>query len=316
MKLLLLLLVSLSVLAADPPRPLVRVGQLRVSGAVYREEYPGALESLLKHVSQNTNINLDTVPVDLANFQDPRLAECPFVYANLASREWQFEPAEAEALRKYLENGGFLYIDAGITASFLRGTRMAQHHSYAEWEAAPELKQAFAKLFPANPFTPLKRTDPLYSAFYQGLPDTSLLPISVREYTIREKWPDGTYSAVALRLRGRIAVLCTPIVAMGWARNSIGQWQTNIQFRILETTAGLQESLGKAAYGGERFEVAREDAAKDIVFCQEPGTPAWCQHPDGSLRIFRYYSSAQISDFAHQFYTRLGTNILVYALCQ
>jgi len=30
--------------------------------------------------------------------------------------------------------------------------------------------------------------------------------------------------------------------------------------------------------------------------------------------VFRYYASREISDFAHVFYTRLGTNILLYAL--
>ena len=60
--------------------------------------------------------------------------------------------------------------------------------------------------------------------------------------------------------------------------------------------------------------MTREDGGKDIIYCQEAALPAWAQAPDGNWRVFRYYASQEISDFAHQFYTQLGTNIIVYAL--
>ena len=304
--------------AQKATRPEVRIGYMTGDGTRYMRNYPGALNSLLEHVAKETNINVSTTPIEMANFADERMAECPFIYANFAERDkWVFSDEEKHALKAYLENGGFLYIDAGINAAFLREhPEYGQHHSYAEWDASPELKEAFADLFPGRTFAPLKRSDPLFHVFYEGLPDTSLLPDSVREYTIREKWPDGTYSAVALRLKGRIAVLCTPIVAMGWARNSLGQWQTTIRFRVLESTEGLDELLKTAAYGGVRFEVVREDNDKDIIYCQEAATPAWANEPGNKWRVFRYYGSREISDFAHVFYTRLGTNILVHALTQ
>ncbi len=109
-------------------------------------------------------------------------------------------------------------------------------------------------------------------------------------------------------------MLVTPIVAMGWGKNSLNQWETTIRFRILEGSKGLPELLANAAYSGPRFEVVREDGGKDVIYCQEGALPAWAQEPDGNWRVFRYYSSQEISDFAHVFYTRLGSNILVHAL--
>ena len=61
---------------------------------------------------------------------------------------------------------------------------------------------------------------------------------------------------------------------MGWGKNRLGQWDTTIRFRVLEETTGLDAYLGNAAYGGAKFEVAREDGAKDIIYCQEEA----CRH--------------------------------------
>ena len=295
---------------------LARIAQFSEDAQAMYRNYPNALPSLLRHINQKTSFKVLPEPVIISDFSDERLRQCPFLYVNFADRkEWNFSDAEIRGLREYLERGGFMYIDAGITASFLREhPNLGQHHSYAEWEACPEINQAFKQVFPELEFQALKRSDSLFSAFYQGLPDTSLLPDSVRSYTEQEKWPDGTYSAVALRLKGRIAVLVTPIVAMGWAKNSLEQWETYIRFRILEGNEKLPEMLATAAYSGPKFEVTREDGGKDIIYCQEGALPAWVQEPDGNWRIFRYYASQEISDFAHQFYTQLGTNIIVYAL--
>jgi hypothetical protein len=254
--------------------------------------------------------------VILESFEDDRVFEFPFIYANFADREdWTFTPLERQNLRSYLERGGFLFIDAGINAEFLReSAELGQHHSFAEWDACPAIKDAFADVIPDRTFRPLPRSHQLFRSFYQGLPDTGILPDTVRTFVEQEKWPDGTYSAVALHVNDRIAVLVTPIIAMGWGRNSLGGWVTTIRFRVRETTDGLSDYIQNAAYTGARFEVTREDGAKDVIYCQEGALPAWAEEPDGRWRVFRYYGSREISDFAHEFYTRLGTNILVYAL--
>ena len=163
----------------------LRIGQLLADGGLHRGYYPNALPSLLRHIRETTTANVAEEPVLLADFSDARLFELPFVYVNCADRpDWTFTEAEKTALKSYLLRGGFLYIDAGITAAFLREhPEYGQHHSYAEWEASPEIKAAFKTVFPDEEFETLKRSDELYRTFYSGLPDTSLLPDTVRSYT-------------------------------------------------------------------------------------------------------------------------------------
>lgn len=297
------------------PAPEIRVARL-VPGSAMHQRYPNALPSLLQEMNAVTTTNAASQPAILESFEDPRLFSFPFVYANFADREsWEFTETEQARLREYLTRGGFLFIDAGITAEFLRDNPLfGQHHSFGEWQAHPALQDAFAEVLPGREFKPLGRSHDLYRVFYQGLPDPSNLPDTVRDFVVEEKWPDGTYSAVGLHVNDRLAVLATPIIAMGWGRHSWGEWITTIGFRIREGAEGLSERLATAAYSGERFEVRRLDSRTDIIYCQEPAKPAWVEEPDGTWRVFRYYHSTEISDYAHLFYTRLGINILTYAL--
>ncbi len=298
--------------AAKPPA--TRLLRL-VDGQAIRRRYPYALPTLLKAVNERTTLHMDEQPAIISSFEDEAIFQAPFIFVNFADRQdWTFSPLERQNLKAYLEGGGFIFVDAGISAEFLRGdTRHGQHHSFAEWDAAPQLKEAFATVFPGKPFQPLKRSHPLFRCFYKGLPDSGNLPDTVRDFVVNEKWPDGTYSAVALHLDGRIAVLAMPIISMGWGKDPFGNWASTISFRIRESAEGLSERLETAAYSGERFETVREDTRKDIIYCQKKALPAWVQEPDGHWRVFRYYQSREISDFAHVFYTRLGINILVYA---
>ena len=91
-------------------------------------------------------------------------------FQSITDREdWTFTPEETENLRGYLERGGFIYVDAGITAAFLRDRpELGQHHSYAEWEASPELKEAFKPVFPNHEFQTLRRSDPLVKKRFQN----------------------------------------------------------------------------------------------------------------------------------------------------
>ncbi|MEM9227263.1 MAG: DUF4159 domain-containing protein, partial [Verrucomicrobiota bacterium] len=225
--------------------------------------------------------------------------------------------AEKESLKAFLDRGGFIFIDAGITASFLReGGVQGQFHSFAEWRVTPELEEAFGSIYPGKTFLPLPRSHDLFRSYYAGLPDDNTLPETVREFVVNEKWPQGTYAAMGLNIDGRLAVLAMPILAMGWGKNDFDQWTTFIGFRIREGAEGLSERLAEAAHTGTSFEVVREDGRKDVVYTQEAAMPAWVQEPDGTWRLFRYYYTQEISDYAHTFYTRLGVNIFVYAYTQ
>ncbi len=281
-----------------------------------QRNYPYGLSTLLRYISDKTSIKLDSEPDIVNSFADPAIFNYPFIYVNGADRpDWNFTRKEKKNIRKYLMRGGFVYIDAGISASFLRqDSRYGQHHSFAEWEERPVIRDAFKSVFPTRKFRPLKRSHPIYRSFYKGLPDPATLPDTVRNFVVKEKWPQGSYSAVALTLNQRVAVLCTPIIAMGWGRNYLGNWATTIGFRIRESAKDLGAYLDTAAYSGQRFETRREDGAKDIVYCQERAVPAWVHEPGDRWRVFRYYHSREISEFAHVFYTQLGVNFMVYAL--
>lgn len=312
----LLLLLTGALRARDSAPPArVRVAQIMAPSVRFRN-YPDALPSLLRELAARSTVPVDPEPAVLPSFAEPGLFNYPFAYVNFADREdWAFSSAEQANIRDYLERGGFIFVDAGISAEFLRGdASYGQHHSFAEWRAHPDLQAAFAAIWPEKQFAPLPRRHPLFRSLYQGLPEAAELPDTVRDFVVEEKWPEGTYSAVGLEVKGRLAVLAMPIIAMGWGRDQLGNWRTTIGFRIRESAPGLDDVLQTAAYSGRRFEVAREDGAVDVVYCQADAMPAWVREPEGRWRVFRYYHSSEISDFAHRFYTRLGLNILVYAL--
>ena len=293
----------------------VRVAQL-IQGKTLFRNYPNALPTLLDEINKRTSIKVDLDPAILPSLEDAEMFNFPFIYVNFADRkDWVFSPIEQKNLKRYLERGGFIFIDAGINAEFLRkDVRHGQHHSFADWEVSPEIKQAFSTVFPEKQFKPLERDHSIFGSFYQGLPDPSNLPDTVRDFVVNEKWPHGTYSAVVLTVKGRIAVLATPIISMGWGKNQLGNWSTNIRFRIREGVSGLSEYLETAAYSGARYEGTREDGNKDLIYCQKEALPAWVKEPGEKWRVFRYYQSREISDYAHAFYTQLGLNIIAYAL--
>ncbi len=298
-----------------PPEDSWQIAQV-VEGDPFQRFYPGALTSLLEEINRTTTLRFDPDPVILSDFEDPELFQYPIVYVNFGDRsDWTLSETEQENLRRYLERGGFLFIDAGISAEFLRGeTAHGQRHSFAEWEAIPELDAAFAEVFPDRSFEPLSRAHPVFRSFYSGLPDASSLPEAIRDYVRNEKWPQGTYSFLGLTINGRLAVLATPIIAMGWGRNELGQWTNPIGFRVRESAEGMSDHLRQAAYSGPLFTVTREDGLVDRIYCQPDTIPAWVQEPNGRFRIFRYYHSTEISDYAHTFYTRLGVNVFMHIL--
>jgi len=296
----------------------IRIVQL-VQGSPLRRNYPSALPTLLEHLAEETTLNVSPDPVFIESFDDPRIFEHAFIYVNFADRkDWVLSETEKSSLKRFLQRGGFLYIDAGINASFLRekNAHLGQFHSFAEWQVSPEVSAAFEEIFPQKNFRPIPRSDDLFRAYHVGLPDTSVLPITVRDFVVNEKWPQGTYAAMGLHIDGRLAVLAMPILAMGWGKNEMNQWETFIGFRVRESAEGLSERLSEAAYTGVRFEVTREDGLQDIIYTQERAMPSWVQEPDSDWRVFRYYYTQEISDYAHIFYTQLGVNVFVHAFTQ
>ncbi|MCZ6672363.1 MAG: DUF4159 domain-containing protein [Verrucomicrobia bacterium] len=297
--------------------PYLKVVQL-VQGDAMQRQYADALPSLLEEVRTRTTLNVDPFPVYIDSFEDEIIFKHPVLYVNFADRpDWTLSPGEVKNLKAFIERGGFLFIDAGINASFLRGNvRYGQMHSFADWEVSPEVDSALKQVFPGKRFEPLPRSDVFFKSFYAGLPDASPLPEAIRDFIINEKWPQGTYSSMVLKYEDRVAVMAMPIMAMGWGKSEFGQWTTRIGFRVREGAEGLSERLSEAAYGGESYDTTREDGRSDVIYCETPGMPAWVEEPSGDWRVFRYYHSQEISDYAHTFYTRLGVNMFVYIFSQ
>jgi hypothetical protein len=304
---------------ALPPKevPYIKVVQL-IQGDAMQRQYADALPSLLEEIRTRTTLNVDPFPIYIDSFEDEIIFKHPVLYVNFADRtDWNLSPGEVKNLKAFIERGGFLFLDAGINASFLRGnSRHGQMHSFADWEVSPEVDSALKQVFPDKRFEPLPRSDSFFKSYYAGLPDASALPEAIREFIINEKWPQGTYSSMVLKHDDRVAVMAMPIMAMGWGKSEFGQWTTRIGFRVREGAEGLSERLSEAAYGGESYETTREDGLSDVIYCETPGTPAWVEEPDGDWRVFRYYHSQEISDYAHTFYTRLGLNMFVYIFSQ
>jgi len=326
-KIILLLLLSLGKIAvfsdAQPTaseESFIRIMQLRREGDV-RIRYPDALPSLLAFMNEHARVTFDTDPLFIDDLTDERLFENPILYINCDELpNYDFSVDENVALRQYLELGGFLYLDAGIKASFL-GTDLG--HSYAAWEERVEVGEWFSQIFPEKSFIPLARNHDLFRTFYKGLPkneDLKLeenqkrLPETVLSFVEQEKWPQGTYSLVGIKVKGRLACLASPICAMGWGRDEFGSWIPPISFRIRESADDFDETLKLASFAGNTYEVTREDGLQDEIFVMPGQRPMWVREPTGRWRIFKYYSGEEISNYAHSFYARLGTNIFLYAL--
>jgi hypothetical protein len=298
----------------------VRIVQLlRQENSIRR--YPDALPSLLKMMNEQTNAHFDTDPLYINSFTDVRLLENPILYINCDEQpNLEFPKEEQDALRHYMEQGGFVYLDAGIKASFL-GADLG--HSYAAWEERPEVKELFNQVFPEKTFIPLARDHDLFRTFFRGLPknedlkiqaNQKRLPEAVLTFVEREKWPQATYSFVGMKVKGRLACVASPICAMGWGRDEFGAWIPPISFRIRESAENFDQNLKLASFSGGTYEVTREDGLKDIIYSENGQRPLWVKEPNGSWRIFKYYSGEEISNYAHAFYSRLGMNVFLYAL--
>jgi hypothetical protein len=287
----------------------VRVVQLIKSDNLSRR-YPDALPSLLREINEKTNAKFDTQPLIVSSLTEEALQENAILYINFDDKpDMTLSEEEITTLRNFLKAGGFCYIDAGIKAEFIGANR---GHSFANWTVRPEVAALFEKILPEEPFRPLSREHAIFRCFYQGLPDGEKLPEAIRDFVENEKWPQGTYSFLGMNIEDRLSVLVTPIIAMGWGKDETGNWISPISFRIREQAEDAR--LKSASYTGPKFEAAREDGLNDIIYSQIGQLPAWVEEPNGSWRIFRYYSGKEISDYANSFYTRLGVNIFVYAL--
>ena len=218
-----------------------------------------------------------------------------------------------------MELGGFVYLDAGIKASFL-GSDLG--HSYAAWEERDEVREWFGQIFLEKSFTPLARNHEIFRTFYKGLPDNEYLrleedqkrlPDTVLTFVEQEKWPQGTYSLVGIKVKERLAASASPFVLWGGAGMSLGLGFLLFFFGYASRPRILMKPCRSHPLPVKPSKLP-EKILKDEIYLLPGQRPLWVKEPTGRWRIFKYYSGEEISNYAHSFYARLGMNVFLYAL--
>lgn len=141
--------------ARDPgvPEDLGRftVARLRYPGGGDWYADPSSLPNLLDELQRRTGLPTTSDEV-VVTLDDERLFAHPFLYAT-GHGTMALDEDGLERLRRYLDAGGFLWVDDnyGIDDSF---------------------RATMAELFPEDPLVPLASDHPIYSAWYRlpGLP--------------------------------------------------------------------------------------------------------------------------------------------------
>ena len=114
-----------------------------------RPRYPDALPSILRELNEKTTAKFDTSPLVVNSLEDGILSKHTLLYINFDDQaEITLTEGEIQALRNFLERGGFCYIDAGIKAEFIGLNR---GHSFANWESVPRLPPSSKRSFRASP---------------------------------------------------------------------------------------------------------------------------------------------------------------------
>lgn len=122
------------------------LGRLKYSGGGDWYNDPSADENLMKFIAKNTNIN--TLPkytyVDLASDD---IFSFPILFLT-GHGNVNFSPSEVDRLRRYLNAGGFLYIDD-------------------DYGLDPYIRKEMKKVFPDKDFVELPATHPLFNIHYK-----------------------------------------------------------------------------------------------------------------------------------------------------
>jgi hypothetical protein len=108
----LLLLVTFTTAAQDKPRQTSKfvIARLKYGGGSDWYNDPSSEINMLKFLKDNTNIDVDVKTEEFVETGSEKLFQYPFVYMT-GHGNISFTEAESRNLRKYLENGGFLYVD-------------------------------------------------------------------------------------------------------------------------------------------------------------------------------------------------------------
>jgi hypothetical protein len=158
---------------------------------------PTALRRLSWEVGRRTSIEPAPAPVPVRLGQ-PGLHRTPFLYLAGSGSLPPFSDAERAALRRFLQYGGFLLVDA------------ADGSDGGGFDASA--RRELAQVLPASPLAPLPRDHVIYKSFY-------LLDRQGGRLLVKP-WIE------AQLLDGRAAVVYSQNDLGGaWARSELGEWE-------------------------------------------------------------------------------------------
>ncbi len=186
--------IALSNPGGRSPRGALVVAKLAHGGG--DDDAPSALNNLLAVMDQQLEMSVDYEKRKVA-LTDEKLFTFPVLFAH-GRRSFSFSPAERQALKDYLERGGFLLADS-ICASK---------------EFADSLRAELKKIYPDASFT---RIPPSHEMFTEELGGFRLQSVTLRDPQIRDendpliaKPTQVTPLLEGLEIDGRIAVVLSP----------------------------------------------------------------------------------------------------------
>jgi hypothetical protein len=181
--------------AKDGPPDRATLSLAKVSHAGGADDAPNAVANLLAMIEQELAVPVNRERRLLAP-TDPRLLNQPLLFMH-GRRQFQFTPAERQALRTHVERGGFLLADAICAAQ----------------PFADAFRQEMTHIFPDAPLRPLPADHPLFSDAFQGFAISQVQLREPKQDAGGGSGPATTKQAPyleGLEIDGRLAVVFSP----------------------------------------------------------------------------------------------------------
>lgn len=213
-----------------PERATLSVAKLSHGGGA--DDAPNAVGNLLQIVEDELAMPVNRERRLLAP-TDPRLLDHPILFMH-GRREFQFSPAERQALRTHLERGGFLLADAICAAR----------------PFADSFRREMERIFPEARLRPLPPDHPLFTSTYHGF---DLHKVQLRDPNLRTgddpltaRLTDTQPYLEALEIDGRVAVIFSPydlscalenhasLECKGYTRDSAARLAINVLLYALQ----------------------------------------------------------------------------------
>ena len=186
--------------------------------ARWETDYPQAEHNFAKRLRQLTRLNPAALPAR-RRLTDPDLGDFPLIFMSDVGYA-NFSPEDADALRDYLKNGGFLWAD--------------DFWGDAEWAS---LERFMKVVLPGNRWREVPIDHPIFHTVFEmdEMPQIPARSFAGRGLQTSEppwvhRYPAGSLERATMRGYfdddGRLMVIGThnTDVADGWEREAYGQW--------------------------------------------------------------------------------------------